>query len=123
MAAEIVQQGAHIGGRLHEHDQQSIGIQHADDGEPGAEFEYAGVELTPQAGMTQLCQTVDRRREQGGYGFGIHAVPRPGVDGEPIAAHHDHGVDPGAPAKRFDHIPDRRHTAAKLGLAEGEVKL
>ena len=57
MATKVVQQGAYVGGRLHEDDQESIGVEHGDHRESGAALEDAGVELTAFAGMAKLRQS------------------------------------------------------------------
>src|SRR5207245_6015741 len=122
MATQVVEQGAHVGGWPHQHDQQCIGVEHGHDREAGAELEHAGAELSPPPGLAKLRHPVDHRGDEGGHVLGIHAVAGARVDRQPVPADHDHGVDSRAPAERVDYVADRRHTAAKQGMGTSEVK-
>src|SRR5207249_11566423 len=52
----------------------------------------------------------------------VDSVGRAGVNRQPVTPHDHHGVHAAAAGECLDHIPDCRHTAAKLGMETSEVK-
>src|SRR5881409_638171 len=122
VAAQVVEQGAHVGGRPHQNDQQGVGVEDGHDSEAGAELEHAGAEWPAPSRFAQLGQPVDDRRQQCGYVVCVDSVGRAGVNRQPVTPHDHHGVHAAAAGECLDHIPDCRHTAAKLGMETSEVK-
>ena len=84
-------------------------MEHGHHGEPGAELEHPRVELSAAPRFPELRHRGDGRGDQRGDGVGVHAVRGVGIDREPVAARHDHGVHSGAAAQRLDDFPDRGH--------------
>ena len=120
--AEIEQEGTHVRRRLHQHDEECVGVQHRHDREAGAELEYGGGEVAPAARLAQLGHVLDGRGQEGGNALGIDAVPDARIDGQAVSAHHHYRVHAVRAAERLHYIADGRHTRGNVGFREVEVK-
>src|SRR5688500_9724505 len=93
IAAQLVQQGADVGARPQEDEEDGVLGQDRDDRQPVCMLEDGGREGTSGGGAAELVGRVDYGRDMRRHVLGVQRPDRLSVDEEPIPSEHDGGLD------------------------------
>src|SRR5439155_1538549 len=74
VSAKIEQQGAYVRCRLHQHDEERIGVKDCDDRESLAELEDGGSEVASSTRIPELRHVRDGGGQERGDALGVHAI-------------------------------------------------